>query len=94
MNISIIRWFSILIILLSVFCVGSMGQEISPSDILDTTIKITLEPSGDALWTADLNISLNSDSDRVAFEQLSTDLKYNNNPPIPITPFSNALSNF
>ncbi len=92
MNISIIRWFSILIILLSVFCVGSMGQEISPSDILDTTIKITLEPSGDALWTVDLNISLNSDRDRVAFEQLSTDLKYNNDPPIPITPFSNAAA--
>jgi hypothetical protein len=90
MNISIIRWFSILIILLSVFCGGSMGQTISSTDILDTTIRITLESSGDALWTVELKIPLNSDSDRVAFEQLSMDLKYNNDPPISITPFSNA----
>ena len=89
----LIRCFFISIILLSAVCGSSIAQEdISDGDSDVTLFKITLSPTGEAIWTVELKYPLTTPSEVQSFNRLSTIFESNGQSFISLSPFTHAIT--
>ena len=82
------RYFFILIILLTAVCGSSLAQE----DPDNTTIRIILTPTGEAVWTVELKFPITTPAEKQSFTTFSNNFKFNGQSHISLTPFEHAVT--